>query len=227
MLTQTARACASIHSAPGHEHSCLQRSRGGECGSMKRGAGAEKHRRGGGQSKTRRENKEEGDRGFPEGTAVPFFPSSTENPHGSLGVQCRPSAQPPARLRPQSGRPQPCWELLLLLINAEFKLLPHLPPRGQRQSTPSVLGLFQGPLFPLGCPLQSGAARVPPPAPTPSHFQDPCKAAHNWFTSSRSGLRTGCPIGHPRSYWHKAEIEGKQRAQKTHVRTRRESPENV
>ena len=30
----------AVHWAPGHEHSCLQGSRGGECGSMKRGAGA-------------------------------------------------------------------------------------------------------------------------------------------------------------------------------------------
>ena len=123
MLTQTARACASIHLAPGHEHSCLKRSRGGECGSMKRGAGAEKHRRGGGQSKTRRENKEEGDRGFPEGTAVPFFPCTTETPHGPLRVQGRPSAQPPAGLRPPPPHPNqdvlgptrsccPCWSFL-------------------------------------------------------------------------------------------------------------------
>ena len=136
MLTQTAQACPSIHSAPGHEHSCLQGSRGGECGSMKRGAGAEKHRGGGGQSKTRRENMEQGDRGFPEGTAVPFFPCSTETPHGSLHFQGRPSAQPPAGLRPptptppQSGHPQPCRELQDF---SRSPASPWMPPSNQVQ----------------------------------------------------------------------------------------------
>ena len=52
----------AVHSAPGHEHSCLQGSRGGECGSMKRGAGAKKHREGGGDKVRPTESEEEGDR---------------------------------------------------------------------------------------------------------------------------------------------------------------------
>lgn len=73
--TLTAQAQA-VHSAPGHEHSSLQRSRGGECGSMKEELEQKSTEKGAGQSKThreqggrrqrerggRRQSKEEGDR---------------------------------------------------------------------------------------------------------------------------------------------------------------------
>ena len=73
--------------------------------------------------------RKEGDRGFPEGTAVLCFPSSTENPHGSLHVQHRPSAHPPCRATTPIGPPQPCWGQTVSLAQLVFSA-PLLPVLG-------------------------------------------------------------------------------------------------
>ena len=65
-----------------------------------------------------------------------------------------------------SGWPQPCWELLLLLVIPELMLLPRLIPRDRGRAPHLSRGFSRGPRFPLDATLQSGPARVPPPAPT-------------------------------------------------------------
>ena len=99
-------------------------------------------------------------------------------PRPAWGPLCSVQAQCPAPCRaktppPQSGRPQPCRELLLLLVTPELTLLPRLHPRGRGRAAHLSRGFSKGPHFPLDATLQSGPARVPPTASTLSHLQDP------------------------------------------------------
>lgn len=115
-----------------------------------------------------REQQGAADRCFPEEWAPAPLPASTIRAGLPGGVWAVPAPSPlQGRDCPCQHSLSPCWELLLPTPHSSACLAAKSHPRAEAEHL-QLPGASPGPHFPLGCPLPSGQARVPPPAPTQS-----------------------------------------------------------